>query len=69
MALSKERKAEIKDMQTRFPLEYIPNMTIEEYVTVGNPFCFINMMQKDFYNGVTISGTLNIQKRLLIHSR
>ena len=35
---------EIKDMQTRFPLEYIPTMTIEEYVTVGNPFCFINMI-------------------------
>ena len=37
---------EINDMQTRFPLESIPNMTIEEYVTVGNPFCFINMIEQ-----------------------
>lgn len=37
---------EIHNIQTRFPLERIPKMTIEEYVTVGNPFCFINMIEQ-----------------------
>ena len=36
---------ELDDIRTRFPLDNIPNMKIEDWVTVGDKYCFINMIE------------------------
>lgn len=36
---------ELDDIKTRFPLDEIPNMTIKDWVTVGDKYCFINMIE------------------------
>lgn len=36
---------ELDDIRIRFPLDNIPNMKIEDWVTVGDKYCFINMIE------------------------
>lgn len=38
-------KKELNDIKTRFPLNDIPNMKIGDWVTVGDKYCFINMIE------------------------
>lgn len=36
---------ELDDIKRRFPLNKIPNMKINDWVTVGDKYCFINMIE------------------------
>ena len=36
---------ELDDIKTRFPLDEIPNMKMNDWVTVGDKYCFINMIE------------------------
>jgi len=58
---------EITEMKRRFPLESLKTLPIEDFVTVGNKYCFINMIENK--TSSIASGSLGFNRNRLISQK